>query len=127
MKKAKILFWVTTTLIFLTQGVMEVLTGNSDMAVQGVTHLGYPLYFLTILVVFKVIGSIVLIVPQIPAQIKEWAYAGFAIDFICAFISIWVVDGLSGMTFIPLIALLILIISYVNYHKINSLTREKVV
>ena len=124
MKKAKILFWVTTTLIFLTQGVMEVITGHSDMAVQGVTHLGYPLYFLTILVVFKVIGSLVLIVPQIPARIKEWAYAGFAIDFICAFISIWVVDGLSGMTFIPLVALLILIVSYVNYHKINFLKNQ---
>ncbi len=121
MKKAKILFWVSTTLIFLFEGVMTALTSHTEMAVQGITSLGYPIYFGTMLAVFKVAGSIVLIVPKFPTRIKEWAYAGFAIDFICAFVSLWVVTGLNVTTFFPLIVFVVLIVSYVNYHKLNSI------
>ena len=120
MKKAKTLFWISTTLIFLFEGVMPALTGHSQMAIDGITGLGYPVYFVTILTVFKVLGSIVLIVPKFPKNVKEWAYAGFGIDFICAFISIWVVAGLSAMTFFPLIVFAVLIVSYVNYKKLKS-------
>jgi hypothetical protein len=123
MKKAKILFWVSTTIIFLFEGVLPALTGHSDAAIQGITGLGYPLYFVTILTVFKVLGALVLIIPKIPARVKEWAYAGFGIDFICAFISIWVVAGLMALTLLPLIAFLILIVSYVNYHKIAAMPK----
>src|SRR2546430_12897731 len=40
-----------------------------------VTILGYPLYFLTILGVWKLLGAIALLVPRFP-RLKEWAYAG---------------------------------------------------
>lgn len=120
MKKDKIIFWVTTTLIFLFEGVMPALTGHTEMAKEGIRHLGYPEYFGTMLVVFKVLGTLVLMIPQIPARIKEWAYAGFAIDFIAACISLIAVDGVNGMSFFPLIPLVILIVSYIYFHKINS-------
>lgn len=120
MKKDKIIFWVTTSLIFLFEGVMPALTGHTEMAKEGIRHLGYPEYFGTMLVVFKVLGTLVLMIPQIPARIKEWAYAGFAIDFIAACISLIAVDGVSGLSFFPLIPLVILIVSYIYFHKINS-------
>jgi hypothetical protein len=69
MKKHKIIFWAATGFIFLFEGVMPALTGHSELAIQGVTHLGYPLYFVTILVVFKIIGVLVLIIPQRPARV----------------------------------------------------------
>lgn len=120
MKKHKIIFWVTTTIIFLFEGVMPALTSQSEMSIQGITGLGYPLYFVTLLTVFKVLGSIVLIVPKFPPRVKEWAYAGFGIDFISAFVSIWIVVGFSAMLAIPVIAFIILILSYKSYHKLNS-------
>ena len=123
MKKAKILFWVSTALIFVFEGVMPALTGHSEMAIQGITSLGYPLYFVTILTVFKVLGSLALIIPKVPARVKEWAYAGFMIDFICAFISLSVVTGFGIMLLIPVVAMIILVISYVNYHKMISFTK----
>ncbi len=55
-----------------------------------------------------------------PKRIKEWAYAGFAFDFIFAAISHGAVDGINGETFIPFIALTILGVSYFNYHKLNT-------
>jgi hypothetical protein len=57
---------------------------------------------------------------MIPKRVKEWAYAGFAIDFIAAFVSIWVVDGLMLLTFFPLVILGILAVSYIYYHKLND-------
>ena len=118
MKTAKIIFWVTTIIIFLFEGVMPALTSQTEMAKEGITNLGYPAYFGILLTVFKVCGSIVLIVPQIPARVKEWAYAGFAFDFIAAFVSLWAVNGLNAMLILPIVFMVILILSYVNYHKL---------
>lgn len=126
MKKDKIIFWTTTTIIFLMEGVMPALTSQTEMAKEGIRHLGYPDYFGVMLTVFKVLGSLVLIIPQIPNRIKEWAYAGFAIDFIGAFVSIAVVDGISGLTFFPLVIFGILIVSYIYYHKIREAGNLKV-
>ncbi|MFZ4799194.1 MAG: DoxX family protein [Bacteroidia bacterium] len=120
MKKNKIIFWTTTGLIFLFEGVMPALTGNSEMAKEGIRHLGYPEYFPLLLASFKVLGALSLIIPQIPSRIKEWAYAGFAFDFIFAFASIWAVDGLSGMTFFPLVVFAVLVVSYIYYHKLKA-------
>jgi hypothetical protein len=90
------------------------------LAKEGISHLGYPLYFGNALVVFKVLGALALIIPQVPKRLKEWAYAGFAFDFIFAMISHGAVDGINGQTFIPLIAVAILAVSYVYYHKLNE-------
>ena len=120
MKKYKIMFWIPTVIIFIMEGVLPALTSQSEMAVQGITHLGYPVYFGTMLAVFKVLGSLSLIIPQIPRRIKEWAYAGFAIDFISAFVSIAVVDGLGAGSLMPLVFIVILIISYIGYQKMNQ-------
>ncbi|MBP7134371.1 DoxX family protein [Patescibacteria group bacterium] len=120
MKKDKILFWSTTILIFLFEGVMSALTSHTEMAKDGITHLGYPGYFGTMLMVFKVLGSLALIIPAVPARVKEWAYAGFGIDFIAAFVSICVVDGLNGMAILPLVFMGVLAVSYTSYHKLSS-------
>ena len=117
MKKDNIIFWVATTLVFLMEGVLPALTSQSEMAKEGIRHLGYPEYFGPILTVFKIAGALILMIPQVPPRIKEWAYAGFGFDFIFAFLSLWAVDGLNGMTFFPLIFLAILVVSYVYYHK----------
>lgn len=119
MKKHKIIFWITTGLIFLLEGVMSAFTGHSEMSIAGITHLGYPLYFVSLIVVFKVAGSLALIIPQIPARIKEWAYAGFGFDFLCAFISIWIVDGFGVALALPFVAMVILVLSYTSYHKLH--------
>ncbi|HEY1195746.1 DoxX family protein [Flavobacterium sp.] len=119
MKTTKILFWTTTILIFLFEGVMPALTSQSELAKEGIRHLGYPEYFGNALVVFKILGVLALIIPQVPGRIKEWAYAGFAFDFIFASISHFAVDGIDFQGFFPLIVLAVLIISYVTYHKIQ--------
>jgi DoxX-like family len=120
MKTTKIIYWTTTILIFLLDGLMPALTSNTELAKQGISHLGYPDYFRVMLTFFKVTGAIVLILPVIKGRYKEWAYAGFGINFICAATSHWVVDGFGGQVIFPLVAFAILAISYVFYHKMNE-------
>ena len=121
MKKNKIIYWIATTLIFLFEGVMPALTSQTKLAKEGISHLGYPVYFGNALVVFKVLGTLALMIPQVPKRVKEWAYAGFAFDFIFAAISHGAVDGLGDFqTYFPLIVMAVLAVSYIYYHKIND-------
>jgi hypothetical protein len=120
MKKDKIIFWTTTILIFLFEGVMPALTSQTEMAKQGISHLGYPEYFGHALVIFKVLGTLALVIPAVPKWFKEWAYAGFIFDFLFASISHFSVDGLGFEGFFPLIVLAILMVSYTYYHKLQK-------
>lgn len=120
MKTYKIIFWITTSLIFLFEGVMPALTGHTELAKEGVRHLGYPDYFRVQLNIMKVLGALALILPFIPARLKEWAYAGFTFSLISAFVGLWVVDGPNGQTFFPLVVLAVLAASYLSYHKAYS-------
>ncbi|MBQ4914575.1 DoxX family protein [Maribacter sp. MMG018] len=120
MKKDRLIYWITTVIIFLLFGVATALTFQSEMARQSIADLGYPSYFGTMLNIFKIIGSLALILPKVPSRVKEWAYAGFGIDFTSAFISMWVVEGISAHLLFPLTMLVILSCSYVFYHRTNA-------
>ncbi|WP_109434012.1 DoxX family protein [Aquimarina sp. AU119] len=119
MKKDIVIFWITTGLIFLFEGVLTAITADTEMAKESFRHLGYPQYFGVMLNVFKVLGACALIIPKVPHRIKEWAYAGFGIDFIAAFVSDLYVEGTFPIA--PLIAFAILTVSYIYYHKTYAL------
>jgi DoxX-like family len=70
-------YWATTGLLALSMGG----GGAAQLAhakdnVEGIVHLGYPVYFLTILGIWKLLGVAALLAPGLP-RLKEWAYAGF--------------------------------------------------
>lgn len=122
MKKTNIIYWISTSLIFLFEGVMPALTSNTQLAIDGIRNLGYPDYFRVMLTIFKVTGALVLILPFFKGRYKEWAYAGFGIVFISATVSHCVVDGINGQSFFPLIVLAILIVSYLSYQKRTAIS-----
>jgi hypothetical protein len=120
MKTNRIIYWITTGFIFLFEGVIPALTSQTEVAKEGIRHLGYPGYFGILLTIFKVTGACVLIIPRIPARIKEWAYAGFALEFLFAFLSYMAVEGFKALALFPLVVLMILVVSYNNYHRIRE-------
>ena|SRR6476620_2394736 len=83
-KRDKIIYWVATlwlSLGMLATGTQQLLKVKLEGAlappgVYGITQLGYPVYFLTILGVWKILGVIALLIPKF-SLLKEWAYAGF--------------------------------------------------
>ncbi len=76
-KRKKIFYWVSTlwlALGMLSTGLVQLLRieGESDL----VTQLGYPIYLLTLLGIWKILGVVAILIPRTPL-LKEWAYAGF--------------------------------------------------
>jgi hypothetical protein len=95
-----------------------------SQATAGTVSLDYPAYFAYVIITFKIIGSILLIIPGLPRPVKEWTYAGFAFNFLCASVSHFVVDGFAFVSFFPLIILAIAAVSYVTYFKVYHHTPQ---
>ena len=76
----RVAYWVCTGLVvfFIGSGGLAYAMKVPDV-VQGVVALGFPVHFIVLLGVWKVLGSIAILVPGFPL-IKEWAYAGIMID-----------------------------------------------
>jgi uncharacterized membrane protein YphA (DoxX/SURF4 family) len=79
-KRNKIIYWIATSWLALgmvSTGVVQLLkTKDGQGGVDMITHLGYPVYLLTILGAWKILGVIAVLIPKFPL-LKEWAYAGF--------------------------------------------------
>jgi len=79
-KRDKIIYWVAT--IWLALGMVSTGAGQlfrmkeGQGGVEMVTHLGYPVYIVTLLGFWKFLGVIAVLIPKFPL-LKEWAYAGF--------------------------------------------------
>ena len=115
-KKNKIIYWITTGLLaaFIIPGIFFL---NSQTALDGMKHLGMPMWFHWELGIAKFIGGIILILPFFPSRLKEWTYVAFGIDFISAAIAFIAVDGFKGEALFPVIMFVVLLISYITWHK----------
>ena len=122
MKKNKIIFWISTSIIFLWEGLMPLgtLLFAPEYANAGTKPLGYPDYFAYALIICKVLGATAIMIPKLPVKLREWAYAGLAFDLIFATYSHIVVDGNIGFIMLPVIIGIILAVSYIYKNKINS-------
>lgn len=116
MKTIKISYWITTGIVSVMMlfSAFMYLT-NKEMA-QGFQHLGFPDYFRVELAIAKIIGVIVLLAP-LSSRVKEWAYAGFIICFISAFIAHTASGDPVSAKIGPVVFLALLVTSYVLYHK----------
>ena len=107
-----IAYWLTTVLgptSFVIGGVLGM--RQSPEVVAGIHHLGYPLYFATLLSAWKLLGAIAITAPGLP-RVKEWAYAGFAFDLTGAAISHAAVGDSTGDIVAPLVFLALVAASY---------------
>lgn len=115
-KKNKIIYWIAT--LWLALGMVS--TGGGQLfkmkAGQGgsemITHLGYPIYLLTILGVWKILGTAAVLIPKFPL-IKEWAYAGFFFAMTGAIFS-HIESGDSLTSTLP--ALLLIVLTAVSWY-----------
>ena len=122
MKKNNIIFWVATAIIILWEGLMPLATllFAPQYATAGTKPLGYPDYFAYTLIICKVLGVAAIAFPKVPAKLKEWAYAGFTLSLVFAFISHACVDKNIGFMILPLVVLGILMVSYAYHNKIQK-------
>ena len=91
-------YWLFTVLLCLGMfsGGIAQLT-RAKWNADGMIHLGYPLYFMTLIGVWKILGVVALLAPGY-TLVKEWAYAGFFFVMTGAVIShLASGDGMKGI------------------------------
>lgn len=111
-KTNKIIYWASTMLVVLGMlpgGIGQIF--HAKWSLDLIRPLGYPEYILTIIGTWKVLGSIVLLVPKLPLM-KEWAYAGFFFAMSGAVISHLVSGESMNKLISPLVLLILIVLSW---------------
>src|SRR5881392_3848605 len=96
-------FYWTLTIVFAFMLFLDGIGGitRQPAGQEVLRHLGYPMYLLTISGVAKVLAAMAIVQPFFPT-LKEWAYAGVAINFIGAFASRLAMGDSAGETYFPI-------------------------
>lgn len=91
-----IAYWaITIVLAFFigSGGIAYVL--QADFTISGFVVLGLPVYVMVLVGAWKVLGSIVILLPRLP-RVKEWAYAGLVFDVTGAIVAHWAVGDFGA-------------------------------
>ncbi len=117
MKKNKIIFWVSTSIVsgmMLMSGGMYL--SQNPAITEGLKTLGYPSYMLYILGVAKLLAAGALLQPIFP-RLREWAYAGLTFTLLGAVIS----HVATSTPFIaPIVFLAVLALSWVYNNRLHA-------
>ena len=115
-RAGKIIYWIATIWLALgmvATGAVQLFKGKEGQGgVDMITHLGYPVYLLTILGTWKILGVVAVLIPKLPL-LKEWAYAGFLFIMTGAIFS-HIATGDSVTEIWP--SLLLLILTVVSWY-----------
>jgi hypothetical protein len=113
-----VIYWSLTALLMVPGaggGLVELFTGGPASIAQTLLSLGYPLYIMKILGLAKVLGGIAIVTGRSP-KLKEWAYAGFALNFLGATASHLLAGDAAHAPF-PFLFFLVHMTSYLLWYK----------
>lgn len=111
-KRNKIIYWIATgwlALGMVSTGIVQLI--KMDEEVANFYNLGYPLYLMSIIGIWKLLGVVAILAPKFPL-IKEWAYAGFFFTMSGAIISHIAVGDASITLFGPILLLVLTVVSW---------------
>jgi uncharacterized membrane protein YphA (DoxX/SURF4 family) len=111
-KAAKITYWIATiwlSLGMVSTAIVQLLKVKEEADMF--TYLGYPVYLLTILAVWKFLGVIAVLIPKFPL-LKEWAYAGFFFAMSGAIFSHFACGDGAKEFFGPILLIILTVVSW---------------
>lgn len=111
-KRNKIIYWIATGLLsfgMLGSGISQILHGEEMNEL--ILHVGYPLYFMYIIGVWKILGVIAIVLPKFKL-LKEWAYAGFFFLMTGALISHLAMGDFGNAIFGPFFQTVFIVLSW---------------
>lgn len=121
---AKRIYWTGAALTSLWFGASGFFELTKNPLVWDITVLlGYPPHFIYILGVAKVLGVIVLLIPDKLLRLKEWVFAGIFFDILFAFGSKVTVLGIASTTD-AVTAFVMVSVTYFMFRKIYDRTRS---
>jgi hypothetical protein len=119
-KTINTLYWIATGIFVLwlvfdgIGGVLMIQAGKDSL-----TYLGYPLYLLVPMGFAKLLAAVAILQTRFRV-VKEWAFAGYAINCLGACVSRIAVGDSIVLILMPLIFLAIMFIPYVLWKKRSS-------
>ena len=108
----KIIYWISTiwlALGMLSTGIVQLFKVKGE--IDFIINLGYPIYFLTVLGIYKILGVVAVLLPKFPL-LKEWAYAGFFFAMSGAIFSHLALGNPVNEIFPSLLLLILTIVSW---------------
>lgn len=113
----KTIYWTSTILISVFLLLSSYTYFFSKSTIEGVKALGFPDFFRIQLAILKIIAVVLLLVPLVPVQVKEWTYAGVGLFLITALVAhIKHKDSILIM-FLLIILFVVLCVSNIYLHK----------
>ncbi len=112
-KRNKIIYWVATIWLSLgmfSTGIVQLIKMKEEVDKTSLA-LGYPTYFLTIIGIWKLLGTTAVLIPKFPL-LKEWAYAGFFFLMSGAIFSHLAVGDNTIELFGPTLLLILTVVSW---------------
>src|SRR5262245_8947624 len=111
-RRAGWIYW-TVTLLFVVTMMSAGLTylAGASFNVEGITHLGYPVYLLKILGTAKLLGGIAILQERF-RTLKEWAYAGYTFNLVGASVSHALYGDPFVKVLVPVVILIFVMVSY---------------
>ncbi len=120
-KRSKMTYWILTIFMFipgLAGAAVELFTDGPESIVKIMITLGYPLYLMKILGFAKILGSVAILWGKFP-KLKEWAYAGFAFDYLGATASHIFASDTPAAIF-PFLFFIVMMITYYLWYKTKA-------
>jgi hypothetical protein len=114
------MYWISTSLISVYLLLSAYSYFFSKSTIEGVRELGFPDFFRIELAILKIIAVLVLLIPSVPIQLKEWAYAGIGLFLLTAIVAHIAHKDHFGITLINLLFLVILIWSNYSLLKLSG-------
>lgn len=111
-KGTKITYWVATLWLALgmvSTGIVQLIKMPEE--IENFNSLGFPLYLMTIIGIWKLLGVVAVLIPKF-TLLKEWAYAGFFFAMTGAIASHIIVGHGINKIFPPLLLLVLTILSW---------------
>jgi len=111
-KRNKLIYWIATiwlSLGMVATGIVQLIKMKEEA--DKMALLGYPLYLLTLLAIWKILGVITVLIPKLPV-LKEWAYAGFFFAMSGAVLSHVASGSESKELFGPMLLLILTFVSW---------------
>lgn len=111
-KRNKIIYWIATLWLALgmtSTGIVQLLKTPEEIDLM--TRVGFPVYFLTLIGIWKLLGVVAVLSPKFPL-LKEWAYAGFFFNMTGAVFAHAVTGGSALDFFGPMLLIVLTAVSW---------------
>lgn len=124
MKALKITYWSSTIILSLMMALSVFMYFTDPQVAENFRKAGFRDFFRIELGIAKAIGIVLLLLPMIPRNFKEWGYAGFFITFVSAFVAHAAAGDPASGFMGAAIALLLLLVSYLSFTRLQAVRKS---